>query len=85
MKKYKCPCCGYYTLTEKPPGTYEICPVCDWGDDDIQYVDPTFEGGFNDMSLNEAKENYLKIGAKSEEFLQYVRKPLDSEKEENQD
>ncbi|MDR2992886.1 MAG: hypothetical protein LBV11_03505, partial [Bacillus cereus] len=23
--KYTCPCCGYRTLEEEPPGTYEIC------------------------------------------------------------
>ena len=84
MKKYKCPCCGYYTLSEEPQGTYDICDVCYWGDDDIQNDDPDFEGGFNDMSLNQARESYLKIGAKSIEHITHVRKPLDSEKEENQ-
>lgn len=85
MKKHKCPCCEYYTLTEEPPGTYEICKVCFWEDDDIQYDDPTFEGGANEMSLNKAKKNYLKFGAISEEYLKKVRPPLDSEKEENQE
>ncbi|PWU04502.1 MAG: hypothetical protein C5B43_04470 [Verrucomicrobia bacterium] len=36
--KYKCPCCGYMTFAEPPPGTFEICPV--WEDDNIQYDDP---------------------------------------------
>lgn len=34
---YKCPCCGYKTLTEKyntMEGTgYDICPYCEWEDD----------------------------------------------------
>ena len=30
-KKYKCPCCGYFTLDER--GEYDICPVCFWEDD----------------------------------------------------
>ena len=34
--RFACPCCGYLTLSEEPPGTYEVCPVCDWGDDDAQ-------------------------------------------------
>jgi len=84
MKKYKCQCCGYYTLYDKPIGTYEICEVCYWEDDDIQCEDPNYEGGANDMSLNQARESYLKIGAISEEWISNVRKPLDSEKEENQ-
>jgi len=84
MKKYKCPCCGYYTLFEEPPNTYDICKVCDWEDDGLQYEDPNYEGGANDMSLNQARESYLKIGAKSIEHITHVRKPFESEKEENQ-
>ena len=30
MKKYECPCCGFYTFDEKPNGSYDICPVCFW-------------------------------------------------------
>ncbi|MBQ6093927.1 MAG: hypothetical protein IJL09_00855, partial [Lachnospiraceae bacterium] len=30
-KKFRCPCCGFYTLEEV--GTYEVCPVCYWEDD----------------------------------------------------
>lgn len=44
-KKYKCPCCGYHTLESGPPGTFAICPVCFWEDDNIQYIDPDYEGG----------------------------------------
>jgi rubrerythrin len=25
--KYTCPCCGYKTLDEEPPGTYDICKI----------------------------------------------------------
>jgi len=54
-KRYACVCCGAYTMREKPPGTYEICPVCGWEDDPIQFRDPDFAGGANEMSLNEAR------------------------------
>ncbi len=37
--RYACPCCGYLTLTEKPPGTFAICPVCFWEDDEVQFKD----------------------------------------------
>lgn len=40
--KFACPCCGSFTLTEKPPGTFSICEVCGWEDDNIQYDDPTY-------------------------------------------
>lgn len=56
--KYKCPCCENYTLYEKPPGTYEICDICHWEDDLVQYNDPTYKGGANILCLNDAKKNY---------------------------
>jgi len=52
----KCMCCGNNTLT--PNSVYEICPICGWEDDDIQNDDPDFEGGANEMSLNQAKIAY---------------------------
>lgn len=89
MKKYKCKCCGYYTLEEEPldpnmyPGTFEICPVCFWEDDSLQYKDPELKGGANKVSLNEAKENFKKFGAIREDVIQYVRKPRVDELEPN--
>lgn len=79
MKKYKCVCCGYYTMESEPPGTFEICPVCFWEDDGVQYEDPDYEGGANGISLNKARENYKKIGAISEKYLENVRKPFNDE------
>ena len=78
-KKFKCPCCGYFTL-EDEPGHYDICPVCFWEDDPIQADDPTYWGGANAMSLNEARENYIRIGAKSKKALDLVRPPTEEEK-----
>lgn len=31
MKKYRCLCCGYWTLSSQ--GKSDICPVCFWEDD----------------------------------------------------
>ena len=74
-EKYRCPCCNYRTLDDEP-GSFDICPVCYWEDDNIQRDDPDYRGGANDISLHEARENYKKIGAISIEFLEYVRNPL---------
>ena len=30
-----CPCCGFLTLSEHPPGAFATCPVC-WSEDDGQ-------------------------------------------------
>jgi hypothetical protein len=57
-RRYPCPCCGLLTLDEEPPGTFDICTVCGWEDDNVQFDDPDYTGGANTMSLNEAKKAY---------------------------
>ena len=64
MKKYKCPCCENKTLSEKPPGTFEICEICGWEDDDLQYNNPNYTGGANLLSLNQAREYFRKYNTK---------------------
>jgi hypothetical protein len=77
--KYACPCCGYHTLAEQPPGTFEICPVCYWEDDNVQYSDPTLKGGANEDSLEEARANFKEFRASSRRFVAAVRLPADDE------
>jgi len=52
-----CPCCHKYRFDEV--GKYEICPICGWEDDPIARKDPSFAGGANKMSLNEARSVFL--------------------------
>lgn len=79
---YACPCCGYKTLTEAPPGTYDICEICFWEDDGVQYHDPDYSGGANKVSLREAQSNYNKFGACEERCVKFVRKPTNSDEYE---
>jgi hypothetical protein len=79
-RKFRCPCCGYLTMPERTPGTFEICPVCFWQDDPLQYSDPEYEGGANTISLNQARANFHLFGAVEQRFIKDVRKPLDFEK-----
>jgi hypothetical protein len=44
------------TLDEQPPGTYEICPICGWEDDLVQFEDSDYRGGANHLSLNEWRQ-----------------------------
>ncbi len=76
---YPCPCCGYLTISEPPPGTFEICPVCNWEDDYVQFNNIDFEGGANEESLREARENYKIFGAALMIFVNDVRPPLPDE------
>ncbi|MDN3015869.1 CPCC family cysteine-rich protein [Paenibacillus sp. BSR1-1] len=73
--KYTCPCCGYKTLDEEPPGTYDICGICFWEDDGLQYRDSDYEGGANEVSLTQAQQNFIKFGACDEGSIKFVRKP----------
>jgi hypothetical protein len=61
-RKYQCPCCDLYTLDEEPPGTFQICLVCRWEDDLVQFHDPTRRGGANRDSLIEAREAFRRRG-----------------------
>lgn len=83
-RKYTCPCCGYKTLDEEPPGTYDICAICFWEDDPIQFEDPDYEGGANRPSLKTAQKNVQLFGACEKRILEHVRKPkADDEKDPN--
>jgi hypothetical protein len=56
MKRHAFPCCRYLTILDAlsgPPGTFYICPVCGWEDDNVQHDDPDYRGGANIGSLNE--------------------------------
>lgn len=51
--KIKCPVCGQYEFEEKDD--FDICDVCGWENDGLQYDKPDYWGGANDMSLNQYK------------------------------
>ena len=86
MKKYQCPCCGFYTLKggefEAGP-LFEICDVCFWQYDEVAHDKPDTLLGANKVTLNQAKENYRNFGASEKRFVNDVRKPLPEELPEN--
>lgn len=72
--KYPCPCCGYLVF-DGPPGSYAICPICFWEDDNAQLRFPTLAGGANTLSLIRSQKNFVKVGACEKRFQKDVRKP----------
>lgn len=50
-----CPLCGQHHFEENDD--FEECPVCGWVNDGVQRADPDYRGGYNRISLNEAKRN----------------------------
>ena len=54
---FPCPVCRHAV-----PGdvdSYEICPCCGWEDDPVQRHDPSYGGGANGTSLDEARAHWL--------------------------
>jgi len=43
-------------------GSYEICETCGWEDDPVQLNDPSFSGGANQMSLQQAHAYWTATG-----------------------
>ena len=57
-RELPCPACGFLTLVGKY-GSYVICPVCGWEDDQLQLANPASGGGANSESLVEAQADAL--------------------------
>ena len=81
MKKLKCPCCGYYTIDNDGDDiVVDICEVCYWQYDVIAQENPNIAIGPNHgVSLNQARENYKRIGASSIRVKDFVRLPKENE------
>lgn len=77
--RFACPCCGYLTLDEEPPGTFLMCEVCWWEDDPIQFADPAYEGGANAPSLNQARAHFLSIAVSDPHLKGHERAPRPEE------
>ncbi len=77
--RYPCPCCGYLTFNREPGSTFELCPVCFWQDDPVQFEDHDSERGANRVSLNMARLHFREFGASEKEFLELVRPPWPEE------
>lgn len=50
-----CPICGQYEFEED----FDTCTVCGWQYDRVQYNDPDYWGGANDLSINDYKKAWL--------------------------
>ncbi len=69
--RFPCPCCGYQTLPQPAPGSWEICPVCGWED----APDEQWGWRSNAVSLKQAQQNFLRLGACEPDWVSDVRPP----------
>lgn len=70
-----CPCCGYDSLDPSSRLQYSICEIGFWEDDPVQFEDPDFVSGANRVSLNQARENFARLGSCEEDMVRNCRKP----------
>ena len=73
-----CPSCGYPTLDER--NAWDICSICFWEDDPIQFEEPDYEGGANRVSLIQARENFAEFGSCERDMIKNCRKPNRNDK-----
>ncbi|HEY1649143.1 MAG TPA: ribonuclease HII [Terracidiphilus sp.] len=77
--RFACPCCGYLTLLQQPPGTFAHCEVCWWEDDPAQFADPDYEGCANAPSLNQARALFARLGVSDPNLKGHERAPRSEE------
>ena len=53
-----CPVCGEYEF--EIDNDFDVCEVCGWENDGVQFDDPDYRGGANDENLNEARAAWAK-------------------------
>ncbi|MBI1375264.1 MAG: hydrolase [Phycisphaera sp.] len=56
---HPCPACGFLVFAQLP-GSYDLCPICNWEDDDVQLRFPMMRGGANGESLFEWQQRIVK-------------------------
>ncbi len=85
MGRVQCPCCGYYPYKDYEDAFFDICPICYWQYEETSHDTPDKpSGGANGMlSLNEARENFKRIGAIEQRVKKFVRSPFPEELPEN--
>ena len=77
---FPCPCCGYRTFSvPREDAIAYICPVCFWENDVFAPGEDQPSDENRGMTLRQGREAFRRLGAVSEEFLQYVREPLPEE------
>lgn len=71
----QCQCCDYFTLSER--GCWELCKVCFWEDEELDFDAPDFVSGANHITLREGRENFSRLGACEKRVARFVCSPAE--------
>lgn len=77
-ERFPCPCCSYLVF-DGTPGSFDVCPICNWEDDLVQVRFPSSSGGANSVSVLEGQHNYRLFGACEARFRTHVRLSTDED------
>lgn len=81
----QCPCCFNFSLKIYQEFTLivDICPVCYYQFDKYCHSSPCDCRGANPVTLFDAQQNYLEMGASDNTVIRFTRKPKINELPEN--
>ena len=75
MQKYRCICCGNFTLPAPPNEAIAyICPICFWENDIFLKSDDEPSDENRGITLQKARKNYAEFGVFSKDFLNEKKK-----------
>ena len=79
-RRYPCPCCACLTLDESSYRHIQHLRGVLLEDDRVPFHDLDYQGGANQVSLNQARRNFREHGVSETRFTAYVRPPLPEER-----
>ena len=74
----QCPCCDYFTLGKREE--YEICPICFWEDDGVNFDKLDDYSSPNHKTLRQGREDFIKYGACDSTMVKNVIKESERSK-----
>ncbi len=83
MPRFKCPCCGNYSFEGEDDAFFSYCDICAYCYDPVCVDWPDRFKGPNNVTLNQARLNYISYGVCDEAKQRFARKPYDYELPEN--
>jgi len=76
-KAYPCACCGHMAF-ERQPGSYDVCPICWWEDDEVQLRPNWWNFGGPNKPIRVAQWKYQRRGQLPPDAV-WEREPIEGD------